>query len=157
MKHNYKMVYEELTKLLLYDYESGIFYWKINSKNTKIGQKAGTLLDTGYIRITINGVKFKAHRLAWFMYYKELPSNVIDHINHNRADNRIINLRVVSQSINNRNRITNNNKTGVRLMPSGNYRASIKLNNKTIHIGTFKTIEEAILKRNTFITENNLC
>lgn len=156
MVHNSKMDLLFLQSVLDYNSETGKFYWKVKTKNTKIGQEAGTLSDTGYIRITINKIKFKAHRLAWLFYYGEAPNDVIDHINCCRTDNKITNLRVVTQSVNNRNRITNTYDTGIRLMPSGNYRASIKVNDKSIHLGTFKIKQEAIDIRNKFIEDNKL-
>lgn len=156
MRHNNKMDLQMLQKLLEYNYESGKFYWKVNTKNTSVGQEAGTLTDTGYIRITVNKIKFKAHRLAWLFYYCEAPNVVIDHINNSRIDNRICNLRIATQSENNRNRITNTKYTGIRLTPSGKYNVRIKIHNKSIYLGAFTTKDEALIVRNKYIKDNNL-
>lgn len=55
---------------------------------------------SGYLRVSIYGVSYKAHRLAWLHHYGEWPSNTIDHINGNRTDNRIANLRDVPHAEN---------------------------------------------------------
>lgn len=74
----------------------------------------GSIDTKGYLILKIKGKQFKAHRLAWFLYYGEFPDKVIDHINRNRLDNRISNLRNVSQgtNVNNTTRTINKN-TGV--------------------------------------------
>ena len=85
-----------LKELLYYDPYSGIFTWKISSGNMPAGSAAGCLSPEGYIRITIAGKKYKAHRLAWFYVYGYFPENQVVHLNGARDDNRISNLREVS-------------------------------------------------------------
>ena len=60
----------------------------------------GSFDKDGYLIIKIKGRQFKSHRLAWFLYYGNFPENNIDHINRNRTDNRIVNLRDVEQKEN---------------------------------------------------------
>lgn len=60
----------------------------------------------GYLILKIKTKQFKAHRIAWFLYYGTYPTQEIDHINRDRADNRISNLRLVSRSQNVRNSLT---------------------------------------------------
>lgn len=60
----------------------------------------GSLDKDGYLIIKIKGKQIKAHRLAWFLYYGNFPNNELDHINRNRTDNRITNLREVSRKEN---------------------------------------------------------
>ena len=74
---------------LSYNPKTGEFRWKVeNSRRAKAGSIAGHIAaDSGYIYIRLNGTLYRAHRLAWFFVHGEQP-NVIDHINHDRADNR---------------------------------------------------------------------
>ena len=105
---------EELKKHLYYDKDTGIFTHKINKRRNKAGDIAGSFdKNCGYVSLSINHKKLAAHRMAWLYVYGEMP-NVIDHQNRNRADNRIDNLRNVTQSENNRNMpINSTNKSGV--------------------------------------------
>jgi hypothetical protein len=93
-----------LKKYLNYDPETGVFKRKINSGKAKIGDVAGGINGSGYICIRINSVKYRAHRLAWLYVHGKFPDNQIDHINRVKNDNRIDNLRDVTQSVNARNR-----------------------------------------------------
>jgi hypothetical protein len=84
-----------------------VFYWIARpSKNNRVktGAKAGSLKKDGYIRIQIGENQFYAHRLVWFVTYGKFPDGDIDHLNGDRSDNRIENLRDVSRSVNNQNR-----------------------------------------------------
>ena len=84
---------EYLKSILDYDLDTGIFTWKINkAKRTKIGDIAGWSYN-GYREIEINDKKYKAHRLAWLYVYGEMPNKLIDHIDGNRSNNKISNLR----------------------------------------------------------------
>jgi HNH endonuclease len=110
------MTQNELMKALSYDEETGAFHWKVSSNNRiKIGDIAGSVSKrTGYIQIKINLKLHQAHRLAWLYVYGELPKNEIDHIDHNRTNNSISNLREVTRQENSRNtKIRSNNSSGV--------------------------------------------
>jgi len=72
--------------------------------NNRSGKAAISKSD-GYIIIMVSGLSFVAHRVAWFINYGTWPTGVIDHINHDRSDNRIINLRDVSPTENARNKV----------------------------------------------------
>lgn len=141
----------ELKKRLKYDPETGIFTWLTASGSSKIGAVAGNFHPTtGYLRITINRKAHSAHRLAWLYVYGEFPPKGMetDHINHDKLDNRIKNLRIVTQSQNSANsKVYSTNKLGVRGViqcpRTGRFFARIKHNGKNRHLGTFNTIDEA--------------
>lgn len=107
----------------------------------------GSYDSYGYLILKIKGVQYKAHRIAWFLYYGEFPKNNIDHINHVRDDNRIKNLRDVTQKVNNRNNTKKINKDtgeiGISLdKTKGLKKKYVVSYEKKIH--RFYTIEEAI-------------
>lgn len=82
-----------------YDKDTGEFIWNTpKSNNTKKGSIAGSLDKDGYIILKINRKQYKAHRVAWAMHYGEWPDKIIDHINKDKKDNRIENLRLATDS-----------------------------------------------------------
>jgi HNH endonuclease/AP2 domain len=133
-----------------FDPTSGFFKWKlppINRPELK-GQIAGRLAHTGYWNISINGQRFQAHRLAWLYVFGQMPVNEIDHVNGDRADNRIINLREATRQQNNWNISKPSHNTsdvkGVTWHKSHNkWQARIGLNGDNIHLGYFQNINDA--------------
>ena len=144
---------EYLRSILSYDPETGIFTWKIGSANqVKAGDIAGCPDGDGYLRIKVQSRLYRAHRLAWLYTYGERPKGQIDHINRNRSDNRIANLRDVSHKLNLQNKSKYSNNASGHSGVVWNKRASkwlarIAHNRKQIHLGYFNTIEEAISAR----------
>jgi hypothetical protein len=140
---------DELKKLLNYDTNTGIFTWKVKpSNNVKIGSVAGTSHNCGYKIIRINKKQYLSHRLAWLYTYGEMPSNLIDHINGDRSDNKLENLRDCNIKQNAHNSIIpKNNTSGIKGVNwhklANKWRAQIKLNNKNIHLGLFENLELA--------------
>lgn len=108
------ITWEELTSVLDYNSETGIFIWKENrGPKAKINSQAGSIENTGYISIRIGRVPYLAHRLAWFYCFQEWPEFYIDHIDRNKTNNSLDNLRDVSQTVNRRNRgLNKNNSSG---------------------------------------------
>lgn len=142
---------EALKQLLSYNRETGVFTW-IGSKNTRVknGSVAGSTDSSGHIQIKVNKKGYAAHRLAWLYECGSFPLMQIDHINGNRTDNRIDNLRDVSASVNSQNKriATSQNKTsgllGVHWSKAANkWVAAIKLQNKTKYLGVFVSKEDA--------------
>lgn len=93
-----------LREVLAYDALTGIFTWRYRKGYVPAGSDAGTRKETGYIDISIDRRLYKAHRLAWMYVYGQWPTQMIDHINGVRDDNRIANLRDVTCSVNCQNR-----------------------------------------------------
>jgi len=108
---------EQLKELLHYNPDTGVFTWKkvVIKNQVKVGDIAGCKdSDTGYIKISIRGEKYKAHRLAFLYMTGEWPKKHIDHKNHTRHDNSWLNIRAVSRLENSRNRrLSYTNKSGV--------------------------------------------
>lgn len=139
----------ELRETLSYDQESGEFCWlKTNSNVSMAGSIAGRSMNSdGYRQIVIAGRFYKAHRLAWFYVHGKWPDQ-IDHINGDRTDNRLCNLRNVTsqQNTQNQRKPHRNNKLGllgVVMRPNGRYQAEIRVDGRKRYLGTFDTPNEA--------------
>lgn len=130
----------------MFDYIDGNLYHKQRKQHVKVGMKAGTIDAHGYLVIHIKRKKYKAHHLVWAYHYDMYPS-MIDHIDGNKLNNHIHNLRVVTPSQNQMNRKLNkNNKSGIKGLyqsPSLSWVTRIKFNKTTI-CKTFKEKSEAI-------------
>ena len=145
---------EMLKERLHYDRETGVFTWldvEVNGYKVR-NKRAGCTNGRGYVIIgfSVAGKPYilTAHRLAWLYEYGEFPSGSLDHINHDKTDNRIINLRIASHRENSRNRsMQSNNTTGHNGIsfrkPRNKYLAYIKVNYKQKHLGSFENIEDA--------------
>ena len=141
---------ETLRGLLDYDPETGEFRWRVNRGNRiKVGAAAGTVSSNSYAVIKINGMPFKAHRLAWMYAYDTWPNHDIDHINSDKRDNRIKNLRDVTRSVNmqNQERAQKDNKSGLRGVSwnknKKRWEAGISVNGRNEYLGSFDTTEAA--------------
>lgn len=144
---------ERVREVLHYDPETGVFTWiKTLSIRAVAGKVAGTVNKRGYRLISVDKKTIPAHRLAWLHYYGKNPEGVIDHINGMTGDNRIENLRDVSQMVNTRNsRIYKNNSSGypgVYLDKKRNvWYVQIWDNMKCLSIGSSKSYEECVAMR----------
>jgi|688.fasta_scaffold108618_2 hypothetical protein len=132
---------EQLKMLLNYDPETGVFTWR------KTGRNATTVRPDGYVKITVNGRQCYAHRLAWLYMTDTLPA-IIDHIDRNPSNNKFNNLRAVTRSQNQHNRIKQRNNTSgykgvVFFKRAKRWRAAIFVNSKPIYLGYYDTPEQA--------------
>lgn len=93
---------DRLSEVLNYDQNTGIFTWRVSlAPRGPVGSQAGCVDKVcGRISIRIDGQLYLAHRLAWLYVYGVWPTNVLDHINRNPADNRIANLRDIKNNEN---------------------------------------------------------
>lgn len=135
------MSFMEMIKARLsYNAATGEFRWLSAPNHYTIGKVAGNLDNYGYRRIGIDGRQYKAHRLAWAFAHGAMPSEEIDHVNGDRDDNRIANLRLASREINNQNVSLRSDSTsgymGVSFYrPTGKWKAQIRHKGKTTHLG----------------------
>ena len=138
-----------LKQLFKYDPLTGLFLRLVTTNSRAVaGTLAGTVDGKGYLHIRIDGEIYRCHRLAWLYVYGEFPEDSIDHINLNRTDNRICNLRKASDTENKYNRnCLSTSKSGVKGVSWSASRkkwvAQISDNNCTIYLGRYSTIEGA--------------
>lgn len=131
---------QRLKELVKYVPETGEFF----RGDKKIGYDNGR----GYLKASIDNKEYYLHRLAWLYSYGEFPE-LVDHKDQNKSNNKLDNLRSVTNSQNLHNRgVPVNNKSGHKgvhyVENRGKYLSSITVNNKQQYLGIFKTIEEAI-------------
>jgi len=145
---------KELRRLFNYDEETGVLTRAVKvNKRSLVGDVAGSLTHNGYLKTGIDKAYYSVHRIIYKMATGIDPGNLeIDHINGDRVDNRMQNLRAVDCSTNMRNcrMLTANTsgRTGVRFEPARNkWRAYIHLNNKGFSLGRFTLKEDAIKAR----------
>ena len=137
----------------LFIYENGELYWKISPKiGVRKGDQAGYIEPRGYRVIKILGQKYKAHQLVFLYHYGYIPK-FIDHINNNKIDNRIENLREATRAQNNQNAvIRKDNKCGVKGVcydkKTKKWLAQLQHNKQKIRekYDTFEEAKEAIEK-----------
>lgn len=136
----------------IFDYIDGNLVWKETRGMARKGQIAGTINSRGYRHIRIDNKFYQAHRLIWIFFNEKLDSDItIDHINRDRSDNRIENLRTATNSENNRNS-QRSDHSSVGVWRAGNrFVANYNDNGKRHYIGRFDTQSEAIEARARFI------
>jgi hypothetical protein len=140
---------ERLRELLAYDPETGAFTWLVSlSRNVPAGRRAGSVRRDGYAQVCIGGVRYMAHTLAWFYVHGEWRVGGLDHVNGDRADNRLANLRRSSPAQNSANsRCHADNVSGFKGVswhkPTSRWNARIRTGGVNRSLGYFDTPEEA--------------
>ncbi len=146
---------------MLYAPDSGAMIWQPKSGDSAevrrwnrryAGREAGCVDDRGYVRIVVlvgsKKQKIRGHQLAWFIVHGRLPTGEIDHINGDRADNRIANLRDVTKVENQRNKgLQRNNTTGyvgvTRSRGRSLWEAHGREGNRRVYLGLYDSPEAA--------------
>ena len=148
--------YEDVSETFTYDRGSGVLYWRKRNRNTirhkyVAGSSKGA--TDGYRRVGIKGKIYQEHRIIMVLCFGHIPENAeIDHINHVRDDNRLDNLRFVTQGENLKNQSVSSKSTtgvtGVYFSKSRNkFVAQIKVNRQVHYLGIYSTLEEAAAAR----------
>lgn len=138
------MTQDELKALVVYDPETGSITSRVQRQQVKKGQRLGWLTQHGYWGLTLRRRRFYGHQVAYLYVHGFIPKE-IDHINRDKADNRISNLRPVTRSQNNMNRPDKpgrSGRPGVWKNNSG-WCAFIRAGGKRVYLGNFPTVELA--------------
>lgn len=146
------LTYERACEVLVYDPDTGALNWRIGRPGAPKGALVGTRSSEGYTQIEIDYRLYKAHRVIWLLMTGAWPTHHVDHINGIRADNRWKNLREATPLQNSRNRRpqkdTGSGRVGVTFVKaSSKWQAYIGLDNRTMSLGHFTEIEDAIAAR----------
>lgn len=139
----------QLNQALTYNPETGVFHWMVNrGRFARIGAVASGTNCNSYIAIKVYQKKLYAHRLAWLMAVGEILDGFeIDHIDGNKSNNKLANLRAVTRTVNqqNKRKPLNTNTSGfLGVSKEGKgWKAEIRVNGKKLYIGTFEKPEIA--------------
>lgn len=153
-----------LRMLFTYDIDTGKLYWKVSTNNrVKVGDEVGTphktkYGETGYRQVSVQGNIFLVHRIIWKMMIGRIPDGMeIDHIDRDRTNNTINNLRLVTrqeqmQNVSNtKNRVGSTGEKGVRCTTFNKFQVWYPHNK---YHGTFDTLNEAVICRNKAMEAN---
>lgn len=141
---------DRLKELLTYNPETGIFTWNVSRGGVTKGDEAGQLTAYGYRAIRVDGTLVQAHRLAFMYMIGDIP-DFIDHEDHNRLNNKWDNLKETTRLQNQKNQKLRKDSvsgvTGVNPTRNGKWQARIFVNGKSIQLGTFDEIGDAVQAR----------
>lgn len=140
---------DEINQKYTYCPITGEFRWAVPTRSFKggkqVGDLAGSVYNNGRLCLYLNGVAYLAHRVAWVIMTGEEPPELIDHKDRDPLNNRWDNLRPAT----NRQNQGNRTPTKGRILPMGvrragsRYSARMTQKGKSIHLGTYSTVEEA--------------
>lgn len=148
-----------LKELITYDSDTGFMIWVKDYGNRKEGTRAGSISRKGYMSLRIDKKLYFVHRLIWLFVHGTFPSEFIDHIDGNKSNNRLVNLRAVSRRENSQNlsQHRGGKKPGCYYNRSRKkWEAQISINNKKIHLGMYLSEQEAHAAYVKFLRANNL-
>jgi hypothetical protein len=138
------MITQEIIKAL-FIYRAGALYWRTgNRRNVKQGDRAGCLTPQGYRTIRVRGKLLLEHRAVYLYHHGYLPE-LIDHIDQDRTNNRVDNLRPADKSINKQNSKAHGKikLLGVTQLPTGKYMARIGKGGTRRYLGVFDRADDA--------------
>lgn len=144
-----RLLNNELRQVLEYNPRTGEFFWLVSKGNSRVGEAAGSIYANGYRYIQIDGLDYRAGRLAWFFVTGEDPVDFVDHKDGVKDNNRFCNLRKATNSQNQANRgLPSNNSSGfkgVSWQPSRcKWIAKITIGGKSINLGRYTNIDDAV-------------
>lgn len=160
MSKDVEITQDLLKEYMYYDQTTGKFtkIKKLHPRDNtvKVGENVGHKSGDGYLHFSFFGKKRKAHRMAWLYVYGYVPDDLIDHIDGNKTNNSMSNLRLATNSQNLANMHKINSKTGFRGVYESKYKDKVKgyvaqFNKK--HLGYFKTKEEAAKAFDNYLKE----
>lgn len=139
---------DRLRQVLSYDAESGALTWRIGRKGLPAEKHVVRCKNKGgYVVVMVDRVLLRAHRVAWAIHHGRWPDGEVDHINGDRADNALANLRDVPKRLNAQNlrKAKTTNKCGLLGVHErdGVFLARVCVGGKTINLGRHKTAEAA--------------
>jgi len=157
MENDAATVLAHIRQLFVYEPQTGRLVRRIATGRHgchPAGVVAGTTTNKGYVVIYINGRRFMAHRLVWLLHKGKWPAADLDHINENKTDNRIENLREATRAQNMQNvKIHKHNTSGCKGVAwhtsRGKWRAYIFCDYQQRHLGLFDTFADAVAARKT--------
>ncbi len=139
---------KELLNEILY-YNGGCLFWRIDiGKKIKAGTRAGCVNSKkGYRRVLYNRTRISEHRAIWVLHYGSIPEGLeVDHIDTDKTNNLLSNLRLVTSAQNKWNKLVRKDSlSGYKgvCKCKNRWRASIRINSKAINLGSFLTVELA--------------
>ena len=131
-----------------FTYDSGVLRWKVaHGRRGRAGEVAGSKGPEGYVKIKWNRRLYQAHRLIFAFHYSWMPEEV-DHINGNRSDNRIENLRAATKSLNQLNaKLRVDSRSGVKGVHwcerDQRWVATVRQNRKIVYQRYFRNLDDA--------------
>lgn len=139
---------ERVRELFSYDPESGILTRRTDVPKGKAGSAAGTRNSHGHLICRVDYKIYYVHRLIWLLAHGQAPPQLIDHVNGDRSDNRLANLRPATYAQNKQNSVKSKSvRSGIKgahySTSEQKWRSSIGVNGTKIHLGWFSSKEEA--------------
>ena len=140
------LTYEEAHEWFFYDPETGLLHWKMNPNRCRpsnFGAVAGYNKGQGYSQIGFKNKLYQAHNIVWVMHHGDIPEDkTIDHIDRNKSNNRVENLRLASRS---QQEINQNSRGFFWHEKARKWRVEIFVGKKRKHIGYFPSALQARL------------
>ena len=143
---------EELQEYFAYNPETGVLVWRVNIRQVRAGSIAGTDHSGGYLSVQLRGLRYFVHRVCWAIANGAWPIAEIDHIDGDRRNNKLGNLREATRAENGRNcKLNVNNRSGFKGIywdkRNCKWRALIGVNGKLLSLGHFDNIANAVRAR----------
>ena len=148
MKTPAPITVSQVRSLFDYDPETGVMRYRVSRRRLRAGMAAGCLRPDGRVYIMVEKRNYARSRLAFLHFHGRWPECEIDHVNRNRSDDCIDNLREATRPENGANTRSQPSSTGVRGVhlrdnPNRPYEASITVRGAYRYLGSFATLRQA--------------